>query len=177
MPCNDFTLITVFGFVAQLKDTFETPSYSPQIFAFYTQRWRSPITGILQPCRCLHKKKQNSSPPAVSNCHCRARRIAYFLCLIYPNVMQILSCSNEKSLEKTHAHAVPLRRAESAVCASSAKLDRRRPSKLNSAPTTTHQTIPHRWIYLLLLKHTTNPGPECANPTILTTHARYVCAV
>lgn len=31
-------------------------------------------------------------------------RIAYFLCLIYPNVMQILSCSNEKSLEKTHAH-------------------------------------------------------------------------
>lgn len=94
--------------------------------------------------------------------------------------MQILSCSNEKSLEKTHAHAVPLRRAESAVCASSAKLDRRRPSKLNSAPTTTHQTIPHRWIYLLLPAAQTHNKPRprmCQSYDTHYTRSLRVCCI
>lgn len=107
----------------------------------------------------------HSSPAKTSDFHCR--RVAYSLCLIYPNVMQILSFSNEKSLEKTQtrnnrAHTLPpplgckLRRVAAFrriprafrifvfVHTEQNTVQRNepvRPCQSNNI----HQTIPHRW--------------------------------
>lgn len=51
--------------------------------------------------------KHSSAATGPRDFHCRRRGASLLaLCLIYPNVMQILSCSNGKSLEKTQHNTV-----------------------------------------------------------------------